>query len=169
VTDKCSGTVGGWIHDPELEFKWGRGGWYTPPAVRAAARALRAGGKESGLSQGITSFAAIAGHRTLPWTELAGFGFGSPQLYTVGPTDVDRGIEQWRKAGWERIIPSVPLYGKNSGAHLHDYLSCFVDGSEDIDGLLFWSWRQGSADEWRIIARWAEWLERGMCLVAGVF
>lgn len=168
VTEACGrGVISWWLHDPELEFKWSP---TTGPRafVEAQAVRLREGAAGSGLRQGVTSFAAIDGHPTLPWRELGGFGFGSPQLYTVGPAEVDHGIARWRKAGWESIVPSVPLYGRNSGAKLHDYLSCFVDGDEEIDGLIFWSWRQGTADEWRVIERWSRWLARGMCLVSAV-
>lgn len=165
VTDACGGVVNGWLHDPELGYQPRKNG-LSPAVTRASARELRILAGASELAQGVTSYGMAAGHRAFPWQEWAGMGFGSPQLYTVGPAEVDRGIAQWRELGWSRIVPSVPLYGRRSGAHLHDHLSAFVDGDEDVDGLLFWSWRQGSVDEWRVLERWSRWLDRGMCVAA---
>ena len=80
----------------------------------------------------------------------------------MSPGLVDKGIEQWRDRGWSHIVPSVPTFGPKSGAKLHDFLSCFVDGQEEIDGFIVWSWMQTNSDEWRILSRWAEWFTRGV-------
>lgn len=183
VSTVCDDNIDGWIHDPELPYKWKssrrskslgmrRQPEYTGKIVapegspvhrkngaeRLVNLSLDALDKSMGL--GITSYGMAPGHRNFPWKEFGGVGFGSPQLYSVGPKDIDRGIRAWRDHGWRTIIPSVPAFGKNSGAHMHDHLSNFVDGDEDINGFLFWSWRQIRRDEWRILARWADWFDR---------
>jgi len=188
VTGACGGTVHGWIHDPELFYKWNgrvrktpanmRGqpeytGEYTAPGSRPARR-KRAAKKlielteeavrvTSITSYGITSYGMAQYHKNFPWSEFGGYGFGSPQLYSVDAKQIDWGIAKWRELGWSHIVPRVPLFGKNSGAKMHDHLSNFVDGTENISGLLFWSWRQASREEWKILARWAHWLEMGLC------
>jgi len=189
VTGACGGTVFGWIHDPELFYKWkGRLRKNLPPGMRrqveytgettapvGSPRQRKKGAVElirmteqtiretSLTSYGITSYGMAQYHKSFPWDEFGGRGFGSPQLYSVGPEQIDAGIRAWQTHGWSHIVPSVPLFGKNSGAKMHDHLSNFVDGEEDISGLLFWSWRQASREEWRILARWADWLTRGAC------
>jgi len=193
VTDVCGDTIKGWIHDPEVFFKWGskvaatatQTGMRGQPEYSADAVPLnktqawiktRAGillekGRAAGFGDeriGITSYGMAPGHKNFPWDVFGGHGFGSPQLYSVGAQDVDRGIAAWRAHGWRHIVPSVPLYGKNSGAALHEHLSHFVDGAEHIAGFIFWSWQQGSPAEWGILKRWADWLVRGACVLPEV-
>jgi hypothetical protein len=187
VTEVCDGTIDGWLWDPELGYKWSSNKKQAPVGMRgqpeytsgvsatgvAAVRKKQArslvnlslDAMTESLNIGITSYGMAPGHRNFPWSEFGGVGFGSPQLYSVGPKDIDRGISAWRKLGWSNIVPSVPTFGKNSGAHLHNHLSNFVDGEEYVNGFIFWSWRQthGSENEWNIIHRWSDWLERGVC------
>jgi hypothetical protein len=190
VSEVCDDElIYGWIHDPELFYKWkvkrrtsmiwnmrGQPEYTGRAAPPEGSRAQRIRGAKKLIeltedafssafimSYGITSYGMAQYHRNFPWGVFGGRGFGSPQLYSVGPKQIDMGIMRWRELGWNHIIPSVPLFGKNSGARLHDHLSNFVDGEEGISGLLFWSWRQASRDEWRVLARWADWLRRGAC------
>lgn len=184
VTGVCGGTINGWLHDPEVFYKW-KGKAPTSLSVRGQPEYIKGvipGGHKAarisqaeklmkltidamheGLSIGITSYGMAMGHPNFPWGIFGGYGWGSPQLYSPGPKDIDRGIAKWRELGWDCIVPSVPTFGKNSGANLHDHLSNFVDGEEDIDGFIFWSWRQTSRDEWRVLARWADWLKANLC------
>jgi len=118
---------------------------------------------DESMGYGITSYGMAKGHPNFPWKEFGGCGLGSPQLYSVGPKDVDRGIRMWRDYGWTHIIPSVPAFGKNSGDRMHSHLSNFVDGEENIAGFLIWSYRQLQRAEWKVVARWSEWLRRGAC------
>jgi hypothetical protein len=164
VSESCK-VIQGWLHDPELGYKW---------TVSEKQKILKCATELKRLTQcyaldpieiGVTSYGMPKGQPNFPWSVFGSWGFGSPQLYTVGPADVDRGIVQWREKGWKTILPSVPLYGVNSGAKLHDFLSSFVDGEEFIDGFIFWSWPQASDDEWRVMARWADWLQRGACTI----
>lgn len=118
---------------------------------------------------GLTSYGIAKYHRTLPWHELLeGADWLSPQLYTASAKMVDRGIEQWRELADDAdqllpMIPSIGTFGEKSGNKMHDHLSTFVDGTEGVDGFIGWSWRQTSRDEWRILARWGEWLQKGLC------
>lgn len=117
---------------------------------------------------GITSYGLPHFHPNFIWEGFAGVGFGSPQLYSSTPQQVDRGIGDWRKlvgpdgGQWIEIIPSIPTFGDNSGHRLHYHLSNFVDGDEDVNGFIAWSWQQTDAQEWDILARWADWFERGI-------
>lgn len=115
---------------------------------------------------GITSY-GMADFHALPWRQLAeGGAWGSPQLYTVGPDLVDRGLASWRKRGFATIIPSVPTYGENSGAKLDAHLARFVDGGGEptIDGFVIWSIPQTSGVEWPILKRWGEMLRAKSCV-----
>jgi len=184
-----SKVIQGWLHDPELFYKWSAKARWAPSGMRGQAEYtgkaeapkgskqireiaamrlmdLTEESRQNGLirAYGVTSYGMAQYHKNFPWKQFSVKGFGSPQLYSVTPEQVDQGIAAWRAHGWTHIVPSVPLFGKMSGAHLHDHLSNFVDGEEDISGLLFWSWRQASRDEWRVMARWAEWLDAGMCV-----
>jgi len=180
VTDVCDGTVSGWEFDPEVRYKWAtqarpsndrtmRGQTEYAKGVTISGRMLdrldQAGklcdvaldAMDESLTIGTTSYGIALGHPNFPWQIFGGFGWGSPQLYSVGPVDVTNGVESWRACGWEHIVPSVPLFGKNSGAkldtHLHRFDEC------NVSGFIFWSWCQGDKSEWRTIAQWAERLK----------
>ena len=184
VNEVCGPIIRGWLWDPELYYKWSRPASaagpvsmrgqpeFSPTASSPVGSAqtrkaqaqklvnLTLDAMNESLGLGITSYGMAGFHKNFPWSVFGGVGWGSPQLYSVGPQQVDRGIRQWRAHGWDTIIPSVPTFGKKSGgAKLHDHLSNFVDGDENISGFIFWSWRQTQADEWRILARWAAWFE----------
>jgi len=196
ATEMCPNLISGWLFDPELGYKWkgknqsslsmrgqpealtnismsGTKAVRSKQAKKLMELAVNAIGERLGL--GVTSYGMAKYHPNFPWAEFGGYGFGSPQLYSVGPQQVDQGIQQWREHGWKTIIPSVPTFGNNDGEKLHNHLSSFVDGHEDISGFIFWVWRatsskRGSAgrgvSEWDILARWADWLARGACALA---
>ncbi len=175
--DATGGNVVGWILDPELGYKWKGGGTKagqkeadpnapaptgTQTAQRRAAKLLVSACLDAMTEKhniGVTSYGCMSYHRPFPWEEFV-VGWGSPQLYEVEPAQVDQGIADWHKLGFGHVIPSVPAFGDKSGAKLHDFLSCFVDGTENIDGFLVWSWPQLSNDEGRVLARWADWFKR---------
>jgi hypothetical protein len=145
----------GWIIDPEVYFKWkGRG--KSEAVMRAHAKALvdLVLSEVDQSSLGVTSYGMKDYHKNFPWEEFA-FGFGSPQLYVLTDAEVHQGLQSW--VDHETIIPSVPAFGAKSGAKLHDYLSDFLDADVTISGFLVWSWPQISADEWRVLKRWAGW------------
>jgi hypothetical protein len=121
--------------------------------------------KKHGIApSGITSY-GIADWHPLAWSALSRLGaWGSPQLYSVTPRQVDQGIEQWRKNGFKTIIPSVPLFGMNSAGKLGQYLGAFVDGTENVDGFIFWSFQQMSAYEQKVIAKFSEEFAARACL-----
>lgn len=189
ASEEVKGLETWWLIDPEVFYKWKGGG--TPLGTftlqtefSAAARAsgqqnFRTAAAESLVRQlrtaaqarggkgiGVTSYGMVDYHRNFPWAafaKLAPGGFGSPQLYTVSPAEVDRGIASWRRHGWSVQLASVPTFGPKSGAALDDHLMKFVDGNEGISGFLFWSWMQTDAAERATIARWAERFARGIC------
>jgi len=186
VTEVCDGTIGGWLHDPEVYYKWKLKSQKPDITMRGqeefskdakpistkalwikecAQKLVRLSYQNDccGEKLGFTSYGMAPYHKMYPWEVFGGHGFGSPQLYSVSPKEVDLGIRAWRQYGWQHIIPSVPLFGKNSEAKLHAHLSNFVDGEENITGFLFWSWQQASPLEWKVIKRWSEWLRRGAC------
>jgi len=145
--------VAGWILDPEASYK------RKPKQARRLVD-LTLDSLSERLRLGVTSYGLAKAHPTFPWKTFGGHGWGSPQLYTVGPAHIDQGLAQWRAHGWAHLIPSVPSFGPRSGARLHDYLSNFVDGDEHVAGFVVWSWMQTKSDEWRVLARWAEWFDR---------
>lgn len=120
---------------------------------------------ELGLATSGVSSYGMADWHSLPWADLAARGaWGSPQLYTVTPRQVDQGLTSWRERGFATLLPSVPTYGPNSEGQLDAHLSRFVDGDEpEIDGFAFWSFQQTSAREFRTIAKWAEMLRSRTC------
>lgn len=126
---------------------------------------------------GATAYGMAQYHPTFPWeAKLERADFLSPQLYTATPKQVDQGIAKW----WEYaggnmqidkstnmsfnipMVPSIGLFGEKSGSKMSAHLENFVDGEEEIDGFLGWSWRQTSRQEWRILSKWAERMNRGI-------
>ena len=185
------------LADPELGYKWkGRAHRRGPIGMRGQGEAIKRRAAEGtrsarikaatalmmglhrlrteyGAAMGLTSYGMAKYHPNFPWAPFVlGCDLLSPQLYSVSPEQVDAGIEQWWKLHEQRgqvlMSPSVPLFGKNSGAELHHHLSSFVDGNEDIDGFIAWSWRQASRAEWNTLARWSDWLAAGMCRENGI-
>lgn len=180
-------TVTGVIHDPEVSY---RDKSNTPPAGSAgqgeAAEGLKAEGTaaqalagakklmeldrklvtEFGLAPtGITSYGMAKWH-ALPWAAFADGGrtWGSPQLYTVTPKQVDQGLASWAKEGFAGLAPSIPSYGENSGAKLDGHLGNFVNGTEPtIDGFVVWSYPQIDGLEWATLKRWSEMLKTKSC------
>ncbi len=185
------GGIAGWLLDPELGMKWAGGGRppklplglvdtmrqgeaiaASVSGTQAVRRAQAAALMDASISAlagrelAITSYGRAKFHANFPWKEFArrhnGRVIGSPQLYTALPREVDAGIAEWRAEGYELIVPSVGTFGLRSGAKLHEHLSTFVDGVEDVRGFWFWSWQQTDSQEWRIITRWSGWFERGI-------
>jgi hypothetical protein len=114
---------------------------------------------------GITSYGMMKWH-ALPWKIFADGGrtWGSPQLYTVTPTQVAQGMTSWKKAGFDGLSPSIPAFGENSGENLYSYLSTFVTkDTPDIDGFWVWSYQQIDVAERTALKRWAEMLRTGRC------
>lgn len=136
----------GIILDPELGFKADRAK-YMPMLLQRTVDSL-----DESLGLGITSYGLTSAHPDFPWSIAGGYGFGSPQLYSV-PIEVARAaIKQWRMRGWETIIASVPTFGPNSAERLAAYSGAIL---EHCDGLIFWQWSTTSDAEWRAIAELA--------------
>lgn len=182
------GGVRGFIHDPEVSYR-DRAIARADKASRGQGEAVDAQPEGTALStaraaqnlltldaqaiadlklapSGITSY-GMADWHPLPWRQLAADGrvWGSPQLYTVTPKQVDQGLASWRAKGFSTLLPSVPTYGENAGANLDAHLARFVDGGGEptIDGFLIWSWQQTGGVEWKTLAKWAEMLRSRAC------
>ncbi len=186
----CGGVVRGLIHDPEVSYKDRRAkaapassrgqGEAVTAGPEAGAATVRRGAQElmrldrelvtaHGLAtSGVTSY-GMADWHALPWDVFASTGcWGSPQLYTVSPAQVDQGLRSWRAAGFHELLPSVPAYGDNSGRALDAHLARFVDGDEpDIRGFVVWSYQQVGGVEWSTFDRWATQLRTRQCVPRG--
>lgn len=180
--------VRGWLHDPEVSYRdrdkrpppgsRGQGEAVDAESDATASYAARraqllieldaAARAELRLApSGITSYGMAQWH-ALPWSQLAAGGaWGSPQLYTVSPDQVDAGLHAWSDRGFATLLPSIPTYGPKSGAALDAHLAAFVDDGDEptIDGFAVWSYQQTGASEWRTLARWAEMLRAKACIV----
>lgn len=128
--------------DPEIGFKAER----SALMEELLAHTVDSLGESLGL--GFTSYGLTSAHREFPWSVCGGYGWGSPQLYTVPIETARVAIQQWRGHGWDHIVPSVPTFGPNSEARLAAYAGAIAGMS---DGLIFWQWKGTSREEWRAI------------------
>lgn len=183
------GGVRGFLHDPEVSYR-DKAAVIVDKASRGQGEAVDSQPEGTALStaraaqtlleldaqaiadlrlapSGITSY-GMADWHPLPWRQLAADGrvWGSPQLYTVSPAQVDQGLASWQRRGFTTLLPSVPTYGENSGAKLDAHLARFVDGGGEptIDGFVIWSMPQTSGVEWPILKRWGEMLRAKSCV-----
>jgi hypothetical protein len=153
--EECQGRLRGFILDPELGYQGHRVG--TLQAQRGAERLVTGtlDLMDENIELGITSFGCANVHNTFPWEEFCA-GFGSPQFYKVSNDwRIRNGLRGWKAAGWTELIPSVPAFGPNAGPKLISYLDKIKRSAEEVEipitGWIFWSYRQISALEWRII------------------
>ena len=172
------GVIQSLLHDPELPWKV-KGGKHreVPMSMRGQGEAIEGDGlidsmeelnecahrfmgadaiarQEIGVpSVGNTSYGMAAWH-PIPYEIFAQYGWQSPQLYSVTPSQVAKGIKQWRDLGAGYIVPSVPAFGKNSGPRLAAHLDAFVP--HGIKGAIVWSSRQISAAELRTLQAFSE-------------
>jgi hypothetical protein len=103
---------------------------------------------------GVTSYGQPKIHGNFPWKNLVA-GFGSPQFYTVGRKAIENGVKQWRELGFTSIVPSVPAYGPRTvDPGIEEYVGYFDD--LDVDGVIFWSWRQLTREKWKAVERCAK-------------
>jgi hypothetical protein len=133
----------GVVLDPELPYK------DRPNEMRRLlALTLDSLDESSGL--GFTSFGVPKYHRTFPWEVAGGWGWGSPQIYTVSAAVGRAGIQAWRDLGWEYVVPSVPTFGPRSGEKLREYLQALGPAP----AICAWVWRATGAHEWRTLRDW---------------
>ena len=172
--------VTGWLLDPEVYYKWTSQKSMTvtmrgqqefslsaKPSGLAVDRQAQATklmaetmvyAAEKRLSVGVTSYGMADYHKAFPWREFARAGvWGSPQLYTVSPTQTIQGLASWKAHGFDPLLPSVPAFGPNSKSRMNDHLRGFLAGDTPISGFAFWDWSQISRDEWSVLAHWASW------------
>ena len=150
--DRVSGKISFVLLDPEQGYKWHEK--MREAITRQRACALVDGTLDllnESMTMGVTSYGQPKIHANFPWQNFVA-GFGSPQFYTVGKQAIRDGMEQWKALGFKTLIPSVPAYGEYS-KDLNTYLSYFDDF--DIDGFIFWSWRQLNDKKWKVLERWA--------------
>ncbi len=169
--------IDGVMLDPEIFYKWKRSrgasvinrgmrgtreaidvevtgsrDWAEYRARKLVRQTVDALKEKHGL--GVTSYGIPAYHSNFPWDSFGGYGWGSPQLYSVGKDLVDHGIKQWLEFGWTELLPSVPTFGVNSGRSLEEHLERF--DHEAIRGIIAWSWRQTDKSEWRVLEKFAD-------------
>jgi hypothetical protein len=132
----------GILLDPELGFKDERAP-FMRDLLEQTIDSL-----DEGLGLGFSSYGLTSVHKDFPWQLAGGYGWGSPQLYTVGLPIARSAIKQWREIGWFHLIASVPTFGPNSGPNLAAYASSIAEHTE---GVCFWQWRGTDKEEWRAI------------------
>lgn len=138
---KDAGAVG-LLLDPELGFK-GDGAKHMPELLRQTLDSL-----DESLGVGITSYPIPQWHPDMDWAAMGGFGFGSPQTYSVDLQTAIKAIRLWRGLGWGHIVSSVPAYGANSRDRMAAYAGAI---GEHADALCFWQWPQLDASEWKTV------------------
>ena len=144
-------TVRGVYEAVEVEGKKGSEDWARYWARTLVRSTLDALGKDQGI--GVTSYGVTRFHPNFPWEDFGGVGFGSPQLYRVSDRLVQESVDAWHHLGWDKILPSIPTFGDQSGTNLARHLDKF--SGLDISGLIAWSWKQPDHREWGVLQGWA--------------
>jgi len=174
--------------DPELGYKWKiKQGHAKEHGVRGAKEAI--GGLDATgtkvtqtahayqLKQklvevfggfGTTSYGIPEFHPNFPWEDfLVGSSYRSPQFYSPGADVIIGGYRDWLRISKRvTMMPSFATFGQNSGGQLHGRLSLLLHPEARpgvnpvISGLVGWSWRQTSEEEWEAIRYWSERMRR---------
>lgn len=124
---------------------------------------------------GFTSYGLAKQHPTFPWEAFAepgGFNpleecdYGSPQLYDMTPSNIRKGLEQYRELGFDVLVPSFGTYRfapdgstpRMTGPELGAHLQAFADLREEfgIHGMIGWSEAQVSKGGWEVLDRFAD-------------
>lgn len=142
----------GVILDPEVSYK-GR-----PRAMERLVR-LTIDAVDESLGIGFTSYGLPAVHRTFPWAEAAGVGWGSPQVYSTPVRRALEAVDAWGRLGWTSILPALPTFGARSTPSLLNEMVDALVARDEVKGLLFWSWNTTDARDLRTIARAADALD----------
>jgi hypothetical protein len=132
-------------------------------------------------------FARPAGFRPLEECD-----YGSPQLYDAPRRRVARGVSEYAELGFDVVIPSFGLYkwtkrdnsyefgvrlpngqtnrrAVSMSAHdLNAHLLSFVDTPVPAQAMIGWADNFCEGALWRVLAQWAERLERGACALPGL-
>lgn len=185
----CTSTdvISGWLLDPELGFK------KHPAEARTLFHKSRQALLEINPYNllGMTSYGIPAGHKSFPFDQFADdrsqgnpfveVDYGSPQLYYLPERRVADGLEQWADLGFDEVAPSfgcylfvqkdpeIPYSTRNrkavskTGSQLDEHLSHFVSTNVSVRSLIGWAYNFVDAAQWRVLARWSEWLDRGAC------
>lgn len=175
------GGITHWLHDPELPWKAKGNPRATDMGLRGQGEAIKGFGSNKNKEQlselaielcqaeaveramlkvpgvGITSYGMAKWH-PIPYDVFAGYGWSSPQLYSVNRSNVDLGLSMWADRGSHVFIPSVPVFGPNSDVRLSTHLNAFLDEGTPVDvtGFVVWSFPQMSPMEARTIRSFAE-------------
>tara|TARA_R100001244_G_scaffold36778_3_gene33650 strand:- start:4807 stop:5757 length:951 start_codon:yes stop_codon:yes gene_type:complete len=135
IADAEASNCVGFVLDPEKPYK------RKEAAAKALVTAVTKMSKQHYLALGVTSYAATHLHRTFPYKEFSGVGWGSPQVYdknnNLGSSYVPNSVNAWEALGWSTIVPSVPAYNKTPlqlKTHLHRL-------PEATKGVIFWDWK----------------------------
>ena len=144
--------------DPELGYKWSQREIMTRTSQAQKLMELTIDAMDEGLNLGITSYGVARAHPNFPWNTFSQYGFGSPQLYNLNNVMIKRGLTQWQTHGWGHLVPSVQAFGAKDEEKLDGYLELYAKPDRPLShGFIFWSWRQLSALEWRVIKKWSDY------------
>jgi hypothetical protein len=178
---RCTGgSIVGWLLDPELGLK------RHPAAARELVRLCRE--RNPYLSLGFTSYGLPHGHRTFPFDEFAEPGgfypfkecdYGSPQLYDMPKVRVRKGMTDYAALGFDVVVPSYgtykwvkrdlskPMNRKNRRAvpmpvaELDAHMQDFMVSEVPVRAMVGWAENFVGRPQWRVLAKWAELLQRG--------
>lgn len=180
VLTKNGGKISCWLHDPELPWKPKGAPRAVDTGLRGQGEAIKGEGtnvNKAALSElalelcqkeaierailkipgvGITSYGMAKWH-PIPYNIFAGYGWSSPQLYSVNPINVDLGMQMWVDRGSQVLIPSVPVFGPNTESRLSKHLNAFIDQADNQpQGFVVWSFPQMSPMEARILRSFSD-------------
>ena len=149
--DRCEGRIRWICLDPELGYKYkihgmDKANHYASMLVNKTIDVM-----DESMNLIVTSYGVKRWHPGFPWDNLLA-GVGSPQFYKATESQIQDGIEDWKNAGWDSMMPSIPSYGPNSGEHLvayTDIIRAAMDtaGAKHV-GWIIWSDRQMDRLDW---------------------
>jgi hypothetical protein len=176
MAECTNGAVDGWLLDPELGLK---GRPQEAAGLFAQSRAQMGANRVLGM----TSYGLPRGHKTFPFEAFAKPGvanaevevdYGSPQLYVVGEAQVKQGLADWKKLGFDVIIPSFGNYKfvaapggdetktavSKTGPELDEHLSHFMSSATSIQAMIGWSSGFVTREQWEVLSKWGRVLKR---------
>lgn len=180
----CDGMIRGLVPDPELGYKWLRGGNRPRGALlgnmRGQPEAIPGrgvGGRDTRMVQArslmgglidlmteamwlmVTSYGIARFHPNFPWLVFAEYGALSPQLYGATLRETAGSMREWAQHADDPLLerqylPSIATYGPSAQARLRATLSAW--DNQPVCGMCAWSWPQTSAAEWLVLQERAE-------------
>jgi hypothetical protein len=144
---------------------------------------------------GFTSYGLPHGHQSFPFEEFADpesegdmrkeCDYGSPQLYFMNAKQIERGLTDYDKLGFDEIIPSFGNYrfvkrdtnfkldvrlpdGKRNKKavsktpyQLDHHIADFDVPGIEVHAMIGWAYNFVNQGQWRVMAEYAERLQDG--------